>query len=97
MREAFCGAVRSHAHHEWVTTLWLGHITIGRHTVRLRLRGPKRMCPGAITARCGRDATHPAHWHGEMLDELCPGSGLAGYCKHGEQLLNACLDCETGL
>jgi len=53
----------------------------------------RRNCPGLVVAFCGRDETHVPHFHGEYRDELCYGLGLAGLCKHGEQMLNDCELC----
>jgi hypothetical protein len=55
----------------------------------------RRDCPGLVVSPCGRDVTHVPHWHGEHRDELCYGSGLAGRCRHGVQMLDACDDCEA--
>jgi hypothetical protein len=54
----------------------------------------RRSCPGLVVAFCGRNGTHAHHWHGEYTDELCCGAGLAGRCRHGEQMLNECKACE---
>ncbi len=57
----------------------------------------RRNCPGLVVGFCGHQRTHGPHWVGEHYDELCNGSGLAGRCPHGVQLLNGCLECAARL
>lgn len=53
----------------------------------------RRECPGIVVDLCGQPGTHINHWHGEYRDEWCPGTGLAGRCVHGVQMLDHCDDC----
>ena len=89
LKHQFCGHVATHQPHPWrpVWRRW----TIS--TVLIEVGGRGRWCEGGTISRCGRDITHPVHWHGELRDELCPGGGLAGVCKHGVQMLNDCPRC----
>jgi hypothetical protein len=57
----------------------------------------RRECVGLTVAHCGHTGTHVPHWHGEYRDEWCLGSGLAGMCEHGVQMLDECRQCENWL
>nr|WP_221374498.1 hypothetical protein [Actinoplanes polyasparticus] len=80
MRSHPCPDAKPHGRHEWY---WKNIL--------------RRDCAGVIglVLPCGRDETHSQHWHGEYFDEWCWGSGLAGRCEHGEQMLNECEQCEA--
>jgi hypothetical protein len=51
----------------------------------------RRDCPGLTVGFCGQPGTHAGHWYGDR--GLCPGTGLAGRCVHGVQMLNHCGPC----
>jgi hypothetical protein len=93
VRNSFCGRIVTHDAHPWRDVLWVTPQSWWER-FGLRLWSFRRWCEGALVTFCGRDTTHPSHWHGELHDELCLGSGLSGRCVHGEQLLNTCPDCE---
>lgn len=90
MRDKPCNRYAAHPPHSWRAVLWSLPLRGGRRFTARRVV----WCEGIlIVAPCGKSETHPPHRHGEFLDKLCRGAGLAAVCPHGVQMLNECDSC----